>query len=457
MTKFLSPSLFTRLYLTIAIAVIVSGSSSFFFIEKIHLQNTIDEYVIFTTDIYNVLLKEGKIIPNTPLKDLNEDLHDVEGFLISWQYKFSDGPPCDECEILGQSGKVVVYQNKARQFFSLYKLPNVAAWLVIRENNLFDFDKDEEQAEPVEQTIFSEYSLQDITELILLFTVFITVAFAIYWPVRVIQRQIETLIQVQHQFGAGDMQVRASSNFTKPLDELAASFNTMASSISETVNENQVFAQAVPHEVRTPLSRIQLAVGLLSQNNNNAQQIALLDNIDSYIDDISELISQVVDFSKLNSIKDEDGISLYQEIKLGAFIESRIMVTKCEENRAVIRQVDNALVLTTNPAYLRLLVDNLLKNAAIHSKNKIIISLNAFEGYTELSIEDDGDGIPKEYFDTIFIPFSRIDVSRSRKTGGLGLGLAISKAACNRMNSQLTVENNLTAGAKFTCRFFNNI
>lgn len=325
---------------------------------------------------------------------------------------------------------------------------------MIFETNIFNFD---EQEKNEDKGFFSELSFHDIEDVTQLMIVFITIAIAIYWPVSIIKRQIENLIRIQHQFGSGDLSVRANDPFTKPIDELASSFNSMASAISDMVNENQIFAQAVPHEVRTPLSRIQLAVGLLSQNNNNEKQMALLGNIDTYIDDINELISQVVDFSKLNSIKDEDGVSLHQTIKVGAFIESRIMATKCEESRDVIRNINDDIELTTNPAYLRLLVDNLLKNAAIHSKNQIIISLNTFNGYTELFVEDDGDGIPNEYLDTIFIPFSRIDVSRSRKTGGLGLGLSISKAACSRMNSQLTVENSPNGGAKFTCKFFNSI
>jgi len=74
-------------------------------------------------------------------------------------------------------------------------------------------------------------------------------------------------------------------------------------------------------------------------------------------------------------------------------------------------------------------------------------------GHIELSVADDGDGIPEEFLETIFVPFYRLDVSRSRKTGGLGLGLAISKAACTRMDCKITVENIPTAGAKFTCRF----
>lgn len=453
MVRLHSLSLFSRLYLTIAIAMLFSGTISVIIINKIHVQGSIDAYVSFTDSIYAGLLKDKKIIPNTPLKNLNETVHKVEGHLISWKIIFKEGSPCEGCEYVTNSGEVDVYNNRDNQWFAVYKLPDIQAWLIIFETNIFpntELEKSEEKG------FFSELSFHDIEDFTQLMIVFITIAIAIYWPVSVIKRQIEHLIRIQHQFGSGDLTIRANDQFSKPINELATSFNTMANSISNTVNENQVFAQAVPHEVRTPLSRIQLAVGLLSQHNHNKEQKALLNNIDTYIDDINELICQVVDFSKLNSIQD-DAISLYQTIKIGAFIESRIIATKCEENREVIRKINYSLELTTNPAYLRLLIDNLLKNAAIYSKSKIFISLSVINGYTKLSVEDDGDGILIESIDSIFVPFYRIDVSRSRKTGGLGLGLSIAKAACNRMNSQLTVENIPNGGAKFTCEFFNSI
>jgi signal transduction histidine kinase len=456
MTKFTSLSLFSRLYLTIAIAVIVSGTLTFLFIEKLNEQSDIDDYVIFTDFIYERLVKQEKLPPQLPLKTINKEKNFLVDFSISWQIVLDKKSPCDDCELLGQSADVNVYSNSYAQYFAVYKLPEVKAWLVISEDDLVllvDEEGGSNYPEAIEGEDIIDYSFDDITPIALLIVVLITIGSAIYWPIRAIQAQIESLVKTQHQFGIGDMKARATQQFNKPLDELASSFNSMASSITETVNENQVFAQAVPHEVRTPLSRIQLAVGLLSRNNVDKQQIELLGNIDTYIGDINELISQVVAFSKLNAVNDECEFSLYQSIELDLFIESRIKATKCEEKVKVVRQISDSVEITTDPVYLRLLLDNLLKNASTHASTSLTVSLKKVEDHIELSIEDDGDGIPSEYFDTIFIPFSRLDVSRSRKTGGLGLGLAIAKAACKRMNSQLSVENIPHSGAKFICRF----
>ena len=450
MLKLSSLSLFSRLYISIAIAMVVSGSISFYFIEKMHVQGAIDEYVIFTDNIYADLISQKKFIPNVPIDELSREEHGVEGYLISWKIVFKEGPPCDQCEWVADSGDVDVYRNTLNQWFSVYKLADVNAWMVIFERNIFNFSELEKaEQEKEQQSWWSNIAFHDIEELAQLMVVYLTVAIAIYWPVSVIKRQIESLIKTQHQFGAGDMNARADNTYAKPINELASSFNSMANAITDTLNENQVFAQAVPHEARTPLSRIQLAVGLLSQNNDNPQQMALLDSIDTYIGDVNLLINQVVAFSKLNAVNDDDAYSLYRTIKLSTFIESRIRATDCEQKHEIIRRIDASIKIKTNPAYLRLLLDNLLKNAAIHGKKQIIINVSMTNQHINLSIEDDGDGVPAEHIDKIFIPFYRVDASRSRKTGGLGLGLAIANTASKRMGGVLSLKNNLNGGAKF--------
>ncbi len=465
MARLRSLSLFTRLYLSVAIAVIVSGTLSLIVIEKWDSQNEIDEFVFFTDYVYADLLKQGEIKPNNKLHNLDKIPKVIDVLSMSWQVVPIDTPPCDGCELIGRSGKVDVYRNELDQFMAVYILPKSNTWLLIgdletetiildeSEGLLYPEQYSEQYSEQYEDEDFEALSFDEIAPMLLLGIVLITIASTIYWPIRALQNQIEKLIKIQHQFGAGDMNIKAEEQLAKPLNELASSFNAMASSIKDTVNENQLFAQAVPHEVRTPLSRIQLATGLLRKNNDSKQAIELLDNIDTYIGDINELISQVVAFSRLNSTNNEGEFELYQSIDLSGFIESRIKAIKCEEKLKITRLIDKSLEITTNPVYLRLLVDNLLKNASIHAKAQILISLSTINDQVELTIEDDGEGIPQESFDTIFMPFSRLDVSRSRKTGGLGLGLAISKAACKRMNSELVVENSQTGGARFTCRF----
>ncbi len=296
-------------------------------------------------------------------------------------------------------------------------------------------------------------NVEEMAFVLFVFTALLVIAGSIYWPLRQLQKQINGLVAVNDQFGSGDLKVRANESLSKPLNQLAKSFNMMASAIADTVKENQIFAQAVPHEVRTPLSRIQLAAGLIRKTEESAQRAELVDNIDSYIDDINELIVQVVTFSKLNSTAQEEEASFEQVINAMDFVESRLASLKPDINITVQLQIDQALEIVTNPAYLRLLLDNLLKNAFSHTYSVIIIVMHQVGDTIEFSVEDDGPGIPLEQLETIFFPFARLDKSRSRKTGGLGLGLAIARAAGKRMKCDLVADNNPAGGARFGCQF----
>ncbi|SQH75716.1 Sensor histidine kinase [Shewanella benthica] len=271
--------------------------------------------------------------------------------------------------------------------------------------------------------------------------------------------------------------LRASPKLSEPVKALATSFNQMAESITETVKENQIFAQAVPHEMRTPQSRIQLATGLLRKSSTQPQQVALLDNIDTYIDDIDELTKQVLTFSKLNAAIGEDKSIGKQVIKLEAYLDERIAQLNQDNTKNVILYCHQQ-ELECDPAYLRLMFDNLVKNAIRYAKSTVIIcveikedldtsktligkssnwtaaskKVNQADTQLIITVADDGPGIAKEDFDAIFIPFSRLDKSRNLQTGGLGLGLAIAKAATKRMSGELNVSRNPDGGASFSCR-----
>ena len=436
-------SLFTRLYISIAMAVVISATVTFIVIDDYFIQSDIEEFVKHTDSVYQDLLSAFEAAPNKENQSLSNYQYNSEEIEVHW-LPLPEEFACTRCEYLGSVDSVLIYTSDIYEFIAVYTLEEYK--LIIK----FIDNESEEDQQP---KIIANYDLDDLAPFILLFTVLASIGFTIYWPVRTMQKQINQLIETQKDFGSGNMKARSNHKLTKPLNKLADSFNTMADSITNTVNENQIFAQAVPHEVRTPLSRIQLATGLLSQNCDDDFQKELLHNIDTYIDDIDELISQIVAFSKLNDKNNKEDYDYYQSINFVAFIHSRIRALKPSKKLNIELIADESIEITTNPIYMRLLIDNLIKNAMAYAQNEISISINSFENEITFCVEDDGPGIPNQDYKTIFMPFSRLDKSRSRKTGGLGLGLSITKAACNKMNGDISVINNHIGGAKFTCTF----
>lgn len=366
-----------------------------------------------------------------------------------------NGDVCPSCQLLAKIDNVYYYQKHDGEYFVEFKLPKAKSNIIIFEKSESEISPDdvpEQQPESYAENILNDADI-DIIFLLLILVTSLFLGFAIYWPIKNLQNQIKALIDTHHQFGSGNLTIKADEDIQKPLDKLAHSFNTMAQAIADNVKERDTFSQAIPHEVRTPLSRIQLASGLIRRKSTDLDVLALVDDVDNYVVDINELISQIVEFSKINSSK-EDEVDQFQTIELKAFIESRLHLLAKNQNKVVTLSIDDSLELTTNPFYLRLLVDNFIKNAFNHAQDKIRLSANVItldnNQQLSLSVEDDGMGVPLDDRETIFIPFARLDKSRSRKTGGLGLGLPIAKAAATKMAGKITVSESSLGGAMFS-------
>ena len=291
--------------------------------------------------------------------------------------------------------------------------------------------------------------------LISILSVFIGIT--VYWPLRRLDQQINFLIASHHRFGEGYLQEQAQAKFDKPLDELAVSFNHMARSIETHVKESYVLTQAIPHELRTPLSRIQMALGLLKKAESVDEQEELLANIDAYIEDINNLVSQIVSLSKLkSSLISEDWIVTDEnkEINLRGYVLERLGLINGDQGKNVEVDIDPGIQVEINPVIIRLVLDNLMTNAVKYSRQEILVRAVVDQGCLSVVVEDDGEGIAEDQWDYIFIPFARLDSSRSRKTGGLGLGLSIAKAAANCFGGDIFVGDSGKGGACFEWRFF---
>ena len=443
----LSPSFFTRIYLSILSAIILSFALTQYVVDDMMTKDAIDDFVRDTKHIYNKInhqIAEKKLL--LPQSDIaNQLLH--EDFSVRWLSAASDEHLCQQCQFLANVDGVEVFEG-ANGLLAVYRIENIAMRLTIADKvhpNNFDDDIDQ-----IEQLV--GVSVEEAVFILFVVVLLLIISLTVYWPIRQLQKQINSLVNVTQDFGAGHLETRANEQLTKPLNKLAQSFNAMASAISDTVQENQIFAQAVPHEVRTPLSRIQLATGLLRKGSASELHLELLDNIDNYIDDIDELINQVVAFSKLNAASDDES-DFYESIEFCAFVASRIEAFAPKSELNIVLDIEPGIEITTNPVYLRLLLDNLIKNAISHSKNLVKISVQKKQNNIVLIVEDDGPGIPEAFYETIFFPFARLDKSRSRKTGGLGLGLAIAKSATKRMCGAIAVKNNSNGGALFIVEF----
>jgi len=376
---------------------------------------------------------------------------------------------CPTCQLITRIKNTFYYQRNNGDRLVEFKLPDAKSNIIIYEKNESEL-KPEEMPEGFSEDYAEELSEgiedDDDVDVVFLSLILITslfLGFAIYWPIKNLQKQIKTLIDTHHQFGSGNLTAKADEDIQKPLDELAHSFNDMAQAIAiaDNVKERDTFSQAIPHEVRTPLSRIQLASGLIRRKSTDLDILALVDDVDNYVVDINELIGQIVEYSKINStiiagslsssnLDNESEEDQFQTIEVKSFFKSRLDILAKNQHKSFTLTVDESVEMTTNPFYLRLLVDNFIKNAFNHAQDKIQLSAKIEQNQLSIVIEDDGVGVPVDDRETIFIAFARLDKSRSRKTGGLGLGLPIAKAAATKMAGKIMVSESSLGGAMFS-------
>lgn len=433
-------SLFARLYLSIALTVFLSILLGLFVTEAYSENEEVDSFAADADFIFQ------QLVTNQELFGVGQQQHIDLPFPLYRYFsaKFINrvnNKACQSCDFIKAIDGVNYYELAGGERLAEFVMAGSQWRVAIYEK--IDSERSEE-----------ELALQLVegdTEQALFFTLLALVlallAITIYWPINKLKKQIRQLINTHQQFGAGVLSVKADENIQKPLDELAVSFNAMTQAIIDNIKERDTFAHAIPHEVRTPLSRIQLASGLIRKKSCDKEVQALVDDVDNYVIDINELISQIVEFSKIKA--SEKGVIQQQIINVKAFVESRLNLLMVNQNKAVEVVIDEAIKVNTNPFYLRLLVDNLILNALNHAKSKIELSVTIQHDKFQFTVEDDGKGVPLKMRETIFVPFARVDKSRSRKTGGLGLGLPIAKAAAKKMVGSIRVADASLGGAMF--------
>lgn len=467
----LSLSLFSRLYLAIVISVIISISLTKYFMDSYEEQEDFNEFI----SEVNYIFKEIAINAETQINTEQQIIplgFPLDNFLTAKLINPDiNSDICPDCQLITRINNTFYYQRHDGDRLAEFKLPNAKSNIIIYEINESELNPEdfmeempegfsEDYAESFTQGILDNEDV-DIVFLSLILVTSLFLGIAIYWPIKNLQNQIKALIDTHQQFGSGNLTAQANEDIQKPLDKLASSFNDMAQAIADNVKERDTFSQAIPHEVRTPLSRIQLASGLIRRKSTDLDILALVDDVDNYVVDINELISQIVEYSKINSTivagsisNSESEVDQFQTIEVKAFIKSRLNLLAKNQNKELILSIDESLELTTNPFYLRLLIDNFIKNAFNHAQTKIklsasIITLDNNQQFS-ITVEDDGAGVPVDDRETIFIAFARLDKSRSRKTGGLGLGLPIAKAAATKMAGKIVVSESPLGGALFS-------
>ena len=258
---------------------------------------------------------------------------------------------------------------------------------------------------------------------------------ACFWLARYVTRPVRALRAAGQLIASGDLSARVGPGIGARRDELGAlarEFDRMADRVQALVSSQQQLLRDVSHELRSPLARLQAAVGLIRQRGGDAPDPDL-DRIEREGERLDAMIGQILAFSRL-----QDGRARGQEsVDLGALLAEVVADAAYEAGAAGKRvEVDAAPVtLPGEETLLRSALDNLVRNAVEHAAGVVRVALTTLPGQVVIRVTDDGPGVPDEALARLFAPFYQVP---GRPGRGSGLGLAITARAVELHGGTLT-------------------
>ena len=247
---------------------------------------------------------------------------------------------------------------------------------------------------------------------------------------------------------------RIEENKFSELNQLSVSYNKMLERLSEAFKLQRQFTANAAHELRTPLAVMQLQIDLYNSSkhpNNDTSAQQTISMITEQTERLSKMVRTLLDMSELQTIARDE------EIAISALVEEVLADLEPlaqEKGINLIEKCDNVLLMGSDILIYRL-VYNLVENAIKYNFSGGTVTVNATQQNSQLhlTVEDTGNGIPEELKERIFEPFFRLDKSRSRELGGVGLGLALVREIVRVHNGSLLVKNNANSGTTFEVIF----
>ena len=267
-------------------------------------------------------------------------------------------------------------------------------------------------------------------------------------PIREFSDKIE---EVQAQNLAAS---RIEENKVKELNQLSVSYNKMLERLSDAFEIQRQFTANAAHELRTPLSLMQVQLDLYNSTrhpDNDADTLQTIKMVTEQNGRLSKMVKTLLDMSELQTVGRDD------EIMVDALVDEVLadLDPLAQEKNIKLTGKCKKITMVGSDILIYRLVYNLVENAIKynHSGGQVTVTAYRKEKHVYLSVEDTGNGIPEELRERVFEPFFRVDKSRSRELGGVGLGLALVREIVRVHDGSITVKSNPSGGTIFEVLF----
>ena len=260
-------------------------------------------------------------------------------------------------------------------------------------------------------------------------------------PLREFSDKIEE-VQVQN---LADSRIEESK--IKELNQLSVSYNKMLERLQDAFEVQRQFTANAAHELRTPLSLMQVQLDLYHSTQHpgsDADTLQMIKMVTEQNDRLSKMVKTLLDMSELQTVGQDEQIimddlvdEVLEDLEPLAQEKNIKLIGKCKD-----------ITMVGSDILIYRLVYNLVENAIKynHSGGQVTVTAYKEQKHIYLSVADTGSGIPKELRERVFVPFFRVDKSRSRKLGGVGLGLALVHEIVRVHDGSITVKSNPSGG-----------
>jgi two-component system sensor histidine kinase CpxA len=229
---------------------------------------------------------------------------------------------------------------------------------------------------------------------------------------------------------------------TSEFRQAGASFNQMVEAVNLMISRQQRLLSDISHELRSPLTRLRMAQALAKRKLGDS---ADLTRIDTEAQRLEQMIGKLLELSSV-----QVDSHLNREVQLLSSLFDALLADSQFEAEQVgkmllFSDIPNRMI-NCHPQLLMSALENMVRNAIHYGKKQIQVSLGVHANTLSIRVEDDGDGVPEEEFDSIFRPFYRVSTARDRNSGGAGLGLAIAENAVRQHNGTIRAARSVLGG-----------
>ncbi len=281
------------------------------------------------------------------------------------------------------------------------------------------------------------------------------IGLTVYLLVRQLEQRLSVLEGAATRIAAGNLETRVPDVGTDSVGRLAAAFNGMARHLQRLLAVQREMISAVAHELRTPVARLRFGLEMSAEAQTDEARRKYLEGMDGDIDDLDALVDEMLVYSRL-----ERGSPTlhFQQVDLGALVDQvigELAPLRADVSVSVSRgecttAADGSCWAEAEPQYLRRALSNLITNAMRHAESRVQVSF-AIDGQTvRLEVDDDGPGVPEADWEKVFTPFLRLDDSRTRASGGHGLGLSIVRRIIYWHGGRSQLGHSDLSGARFS-------